>query len=69
MKISNNINVRSLYPRKNRNKGLDVQALKQMKLNNNNFKQLILGGNEVDQQQQKITTKTLNQDLDLQSSF
>lgn len=49
MKNSNNINVRSLYLRKNKNKGLDVQALKQMKLNNNNFKQLILGGNEVDQ--------------------
>jgi hypothetical protein len=49
MKNSNNINVRSLYLRINRSKGVDVQAFKQMKLNNNNFKHLILGGNEIDQ--------------------
>jgi hypothetical protein len=49
MKNSNNINVRSLYIKNIRCEGLDVQAFKQMKLNNNNLKHLILGGNEVDQ--------------------
>jgi hypothetical protein len=49
MKNSNNINVRSLYLKNNRCNGLDVQAFKQMKLNKNNLKHLILGGNEIDQ--------------------
>jgi hypothetical protein len=49
MKNSNNVNVRSLYFKNNKSKGLDVQAFKQMKLNNNNLKHLIFGGNEVDQ--------------------